>query len=194
MPVTAPESNEQPDERQPSGYHPAFLAYPFVYIACSVPLVVGRITALQGIDLGIPYFAFAGSVLALNGLFNSILWTTTILFSAPQDAHNAGLDRFAFMRTPIREFGNTVIISGPASRRVPIWEITPGSRRKQWWWWQHGGQRGWGRSYASMHDMPIARSVEVPAHESQNLAEGPHIQMDVVTAVRSEQVEDAGIK
>ncbi|KAH9234675.1 hypothetical protein K456DRAFT_1749674 [Colletotrichum gloeosporioides 23] len=151
--VETPQQQEGP---RPSGYHPAFLAYPFVYIACSVPLVVGRITSLQGIDLGVPYFAFAGCVLALNGLFNSILWTTTILCSAPKDAHDTGLDRFAFMRTPIREFGNTVIISGPASRRVPLWEIAPGSSHKRWWWWQHGGQTGWGRtrSYASMHDTP----------------------------------------
>ncbi|CAI0641992.1 unnamed protein product [Colletotrichum noveboracense] len=173
VPPLRVETPQQQEGPRPSGYHPAFLAYPFVYIACSVPLVVGRITSLQGIDLGVPYFAFAGCVLALNGLFNSILWTTTILCSAPKDAHDTGLDRFAFMRTPIREFGNTVIISGPASRRVPLWEIAPGSSHKRWWWWQHGGQTGWGRtrSHASMHDTPSLRSVEVPAYEMQSPAE-----------------------
>ncbi|KAK6210047.1 vegetative cell wall protein gp1 [Colletotrichum tabaci] len=78
-------TSREAEPQQLSGYHPAFLIYPFIYIGCSVPLVVGRVTALLGIDLGIFYFAFAGSVLAANGLFNSILWTSTILFSAPQD-------------------------------------------------------------------------------------------------------------
>ncbi|KAL0941498.1 uncharacterized protein CTRU02_204261 [Colletotrichum truncatum] len=183
------EINQRPACPQPSGYHPAFLAYPFVYIACSTPLIIGRITSLLGTDLGTSYFAFAGSLLAANGLLNSILWTTTIVFSAPQDVHDAGLDRFAFMRTPIREFGNIVVISGPASRRVPLSEITPDSGRKHWWWWEHGGQRGWGRSYASTHRMPNESSIEVPAYELQNLVGGPHIQMDVVTAVRSDSVD-----
>ncbi|KAK1982357.1 integral membrane protein [Colletotrichum cereale] len=148
-------SNQEPERRRHTGYHPAFLAYPFVYIGCSVPLVVGRVTSLLGIDLGIYYFAFAGSVLAANGLFNSILWTTTILFSAPQDVRNTGLDRFAFIRTPIRDYGHTVVISGPSSKRIPLAQIGPRDNKSDWWWWKHGGQRGWGKSYASMHNMPI---------------------------------------
>ncbi|KAK2040653.1 integral membrane protein [Colletotrichum somersetense] len=146
-------SSRRSESQRLTGYHPAFLVYPFVYIGCSVPLVIGRVTSLLGIDLGIYYFAFAGSVLAANGLFNSILWTSTILFSAPQDVHDAGLDRFAFIRTPIRDYGHTVVISGPSSKRVPLAHITPRDDKKDWWWWKHGGMRGWGRSYASMHDM-----------------------------------------
>ncbi|CCF44783.1 integral membrane protein [Colletotrichum higginsianum] len=148
-------TSREAEPRQLSGYHPAFLIYPFIYIGCSVPLVVGRVTALLGIDLGIFYFAFAGSVLAANGLFNSILWTSTILFSAPQDVRNTGLDRFAFVRTPIRDYGHTVIISGPSSRRVPQSEASIHSRKKDWWWWRYGGQRNWGRSYTNAHTMPV---------------------------------------
>ncbi|KAL0944715.1 uncharacterized protein CTRU02_202602 [Colletotrichum truncatum] len=181
------------DRRPLSGYHPAFLIYPFVYIGCSTPLIIGRITSLLGIDLGIPYFAFAGCILAANGLFNSILWTSTILFSAPQDVHDTGLDRFAFMRTPIREYGHTVFISGPASRRVPLSELQPDSTRnhKGWWWWRHGGQRPWGRSYVSTHDMPVVHSRETTSHAYvlPTIVEGPYIQMDVVTAVRIEPAD-----
>ncbi|KAK1721392.1 uncharacterized protein BDZ83DRAFT_704636 [Colletotrichum acutatum] len=175
--------------RRPSGYHPAFLAYPFVYVACSTPLIIGRIASLLGIDLGILYFAFAGSILAANGLFNSILWITTIVFSEPQDAHNTGLDQFAFVRTPIRDYGHTVIISGPVSRRVPEPSIVPSSGRKEWWWWKHGGQRGWGRSYANMHETPRVSAVEVHDRTLPVIVEGPYIQMDIVTAVTIEQAE-----
>ncbi|WYZ44505.1 hypothetical protein EsH8_VII_000941 [Colletotrichum jinshuiense] len=174
----------RPQAQQLSGYHPAFLIYPFVYIACSTPLIIGRVTSLLGINLGISYFAFAGSILAANGLFNSILWTSTILFSAPQDVHDTGLDKFAFVRTPIRDYGHTVVISGPASRRVP----QPGTAngRKEWWWWKHGGQRGWGRSLAGTHDVPDSHSVGLP---SLPPIEGPYIQLDVVTAVTIEPAD-----
>ena len=58
----------------------------------------------------------------------------------------------------------------------------------------HSVISGWGRtrSYASMHDTPSLRSVEVPAYEMQSPAEGPQIQMDVVTAVSSERAEKEG--
>ncbi|KAK2002382.1 integral membrane protein [Colletotrichum falcatum] len=182
-------SSGQSDHQRLTGYHPAFLVYPFVYIGCSVPLVVGRVTSLLGIDLGIYYFAFAGSVLAANGLFNSILWTSTILFSAPQDVRDTGLDRFAFIRTPIRDYGHTVVISGPASKKVPLADISPRSDKKDWWWWKHGGMRGWGRSYASMHNMPIVHAIEMHRQAPQAPVEGPFIQMEVVTAVTTEQLK-----
>ncbi|OHW89684.1 integral membrane protein [Colletotrichum incanum] len=183
------QNNREQEPRRLTGYHPAFLVYPFVYIGCSVPLVVGRVTSLLGIDLGILYFAFAGSVLAANGLFNSILWTSTILFSAPQDVRDTGLDRFAFVRTPIRDYGHSVVISGPSSRRVPLSEVSPRRNNKDWWWWKHGGQRGWGRSYANAHNMPVVHAVQMHSLASSGPVEGPFIQMEVVTAVTTEQVK-----
>ncbi|WDK16418.1 integral membrane protein [Colletotrichum graminicola] len=181
--------SRQSESPRLTGYHPAFLVYPFVYIGCSVPLVVGRVTSLLGIDLGIYYFAFAGSILAANGLFNSILWVSTILFSAPQDVCDTGLDRFAFIKTPIRDYGHTVVISGPSSTRVPLAQISPGNNKKDWWWWRHGGMRGWGRSYASTHDMRIVHAVEMHSKPPPRPVEGPVIQMEVVTTVTSEEIE-----
>lgn len=191
-----PESARRESEApQKSGYHPAFLVYPFIYLICIAPLVIGRISIILGYDLGISFFAFAGSILAANGLFNSALWTTTILFSAPDDMLATGLDRFSFMRTPARNYGHTVIISGPVSqgyagtyhaRQQQQQEKEDGGRR-EWWWWRLGGQRPWGRSYVSTHESLNPDLIRVYSTPTP-VVEGPYIHMNVVTRV---VVEDA---
>lgn len=126
---------------------------------CITPLVVGRIALILGVDLGISFFAFAGSILAANGLLNSILWTTTIFFSAPEDMRATGLDQFSFLRTPARDYGHTVIISGPVSRGYAgTYEKGKG---KEWWWWKSGGLRPWGSSYVSAHERLNPDLVEI---------------------------------
>lgn len=131
---------------EPPDYHPAFLVYPIVYLVCITPLLVGRISIILGVDLGIPFFAFAGAVSAGNGLFNSLLWTSTILFSAPEDVRAAGLDQFRFghgngLRTPARAYGHTVIISGPATASTGGDGGHMGTMR---YLWRSGVQRGQG--------------------------------------------------
>lgn len=192
-----PESARRESEApRRSGYHPAFLVYPFIYLICIAPLVIGRISIILGYDLGISYFAFAGSILAANGLFNSALWTTTILFSAPDDMVATGLDRFSFMRTPVRNYGHTVVISGPVSQgyagtyRGARDGEEKKERPREWWWWRFGGQRGWGRSYVSTHEAinpDLIRVYSTP----EPVVEGPYIHMNVVTRV---VVEDASRK
>ncbi|KAI7774375.1 hypothetical protein LA080_008849 [Diaporthe eres] len=190
-----PESARRESEApQRSGYHPAFLVYPIIYLICIAPLVIGRISIILGYDLGISFFAFAGSILAANGLFNSVLWTTTILFSAPDDMLATGLDRFSFMRTPARKYGHTVIISGPVSQgyagtyhaRQQQEKEDEGGRR-EWWWWRSGGQRGWGRSYVSTHETLNPDLIRIYSTPTP-VVEGPYIHMNVVTRV---VVEDA---
>jgi hypothetical protein len=197
-PVSARREAEAPRK---SGYHPAFLVYPFIYLICIAPLVVGRVSLIVGYDLGIAYFAFAGSLLAANGLFNSALWTTTILFCAPNDMVATGLDQFTFMRTPARNYGHTVVISGPV--RQGYSGTYRGQRdrggedekkdEKDWWWWRVGGQRGWGRSYVSTHQEavqtinPAGDLIRVYS-TPEPIVEGPYIHMNVVTRV---VVEDA---
>lgn len=192
-PESARRESEAPRQ---SGYHPAFLVYPFIYLICIAPLVIGRVSIILGYDLGISFFAFAGSILAANGLFNSALWTTTILFSAPDDMVATGLDRFSFMRTPARNYGHTVIISGPVSQgyagtyraRQQQQEKDGGNKdKKEWWWWRFGGQRGWGRSYVSAHDGLNPDLIRVYS-SPEPVVEGPYIHMNVVTRV---VVEDA---
>lgn len=161
----------EPEEPRLSGYHPAFLVYPIVYLVCVTPLIVGRISIILGIDLGIPFFAFAGSILASNGLLNSILWVSTISFSAPEDMRATGLDQFSNLRTPARNYGHTVIISGPGSRGYAgTYQKEP---RKEWWWWRTGGLRPWGNSYLSAHERlnpDLVRITSTPP------LDGPYIQ------------------
>lgn len=168
-----------PEAPVPSGYHPAFLLYPFVYLLCITPLVIGRIASLMGKDLGIPFFAFAGSLLAANGLFNSILWTTTILFFGPDDMIHTGLAKFPFVRTPARDYGHTVIISGPSSRGYNAADGK--AERKEWWWWRLGGM-----SYAKAHERLNPDLVSAPTTPP---VEGPYIKMEVVTCVEIEKTE-----
>lgn len=180
-PYTARLESEAPTR---SGYHPAFLAYPFVYLLCITPLVIGRIALIMGKDLGIPYFAFAGSLLATNGLLNSILWTSTIIFSASEDVEASGLHKFTFLRTPARDYGHTVVISGPASRG---YKCTDGEEEKtEWWWWKSGGLKSWGSRNASAHQQLNPDLMKIPTGP---YVDGPYIQMDVVTRVVVEDTD-----
>lgn len=179
-PYTARRESEAPTR---SGYHPAFLAYPFVYLLCITPLVIGRIAVIMGKDLGIHYFAFAGSILAAHGLLNSILWTSTILFSASEDIEASGLNKFSFIRTPVRDYGHSVVISGPASRG---YTATDGKEMTEWWWWKSGGLKSWRFRYDKAHEKlnpDLIRISTAPA------IEGPYIQMDVVTRIVVEEAE-----
>lgn len=179
-PYTARLESEEPS---PSGYHPAFLAYPFVYLFCITPLVIGRIALIMGKDLGINYFAFAGSILAAHGLLNSILWTSTIMFSASEDMEATGLHKFSFLRTPARDYGHTVIISGPASRG---YKATDGKETTEWWWWRSGGLKSWRPRYNSAHEKLNPDLIRIPTLPS---IEGPYIHMDVVTRIVIEDAE-----
>ncbi|OLN87865.1 hypothetical protein CCHL11_00147 [Colletotrichum chlorophyti] len=163
-------SRHQSGEPQFSRYHPAFLIFPFIHIACSLPLAVGRIASLFGLDLGVNYFTFAGSVLAINGIFNAAIWTSTIVFSKQQEVHGPPSNKCAFVRTPAREFGHMVVVYGPAS---PPPEFTKERGGKQWWWWKDGCRVGWRRSRASA-------SNPFDTHLEQN------VPMDVVAAVGTE--------
>lgn len=163
-----------------SGYHPVFLVYPFVYLVCITPLIIGRVCLMLGTDLGIPFFAFAGSLLAGNGLFNSILWMTTIVFSAPEDMRATGFDQYSFTRTPARDYGHTVVISGPGSRGYAgtYRKNSKPQSGKEWWWWEKGGLRPWGRSFASEHGRANPDLVHVPWTPS---IEGPYIQSSLLS-------------
>lgn len=171
----------EPEAPIRSGYHPAFLAYPFVYLMCITPLVIGRVAVIMGKDLGIHYFAFAGSILAAHGLLNSILWTSTIIFSAAEDMEASGLNRFSFIRTPVRDYGHTVIISGPSSRG---YAATDGKEATEWWWWKSGGLKPWKFRYNKAHEKLNPDLIRIPTTPS---IEGPYIHMDVVTHIVIEE-------
>ncbi|KAK6850139.1 G protein-coupled glucose receptor regulating Gpa2-domain-containing protein [Apiospora arundinis] len=175
----------------PSGYHPAFFIYPFVYVVCTIPLAVVRLSqSMSGSGDGKQrdtdgYYCFAALMVASNGLWNTILWLTTMFISTPEDIHQAGLGTFAFMRTPEwRKFGNMVWISGPMSKGVKLGG--KGGRNSHhnegpWWWWRMGGE-------TRLRDS--ASSTQGPSQEEFPHCEDNGIQMNVVTTITVEEALD----
>ncbi|KAI1086779.1 G protein-coupled glucose receptor regulating Gpa2-domain-containing protein [Rostrohypoxylon terebratum] len=106
----------------PSGHHPAFLVYPIIYVLCTAPLALGRIVTMSGKDVSVAYFCLAGAMIASNGWLDVLLFSTTrhsIIFKAPIDSGDTGLETFAFMRTPYwRQYGNMVWVQGGAQADV----------------------------------------------------------------------------
>ncbi|KAK8869227.1 G protein-coupled glucose receptor regulating Gpa2-domain-containing protein [Apiospora arundinis] len=96
---------------RPSGYHPAFLVYPFIYLVVTGPLATGRMLTMAGYDVSMSYYLFAGALSASHGFLNATLWSMCILFMDRREQEELGLDRF--MRTPKeRTYGNMVWIQG----------------------------------------------------------------------------------
>ncbi|KAI0880293.1 G protein-coupled glucose receptor regulating Gpa2-domain-containing protein [Annulohypoxylon maeteangense] len=116
-----PEQNNASTQEHPSGHHPAFLIYPLIYVLCTAPLALGRIVTMSGRDVSIAYFCLAGAMIASNGWLDVLLFSTTrhsIIFNAPLDSENTGIETFAFMRTPYwRKYGNMVWVQGGAQTR-----------------------------------------------------------------------------
>ena len=50
-----------------SARHPTFLLYPIIYVLCTAPLAMGRISSMAGHDVSLGYFCFAGAMIACNG-------------------------------------------------------------------------------------------------------------------------------
>lgn len=89
--------------------------YPLVYFFTIAPIFIGRLIEINGGQLQNPYHYTTGCLLAAQGLFNSILWTTTLLFLSRQSIEDVGLMRF--VRTPEeRRYGNMVWIQGGERR------------------------------------------------------------------------------
>ncbi|KAG7287694.1 hypothetical protein NEMBOFW57_007207 [Staphylotrichum longicolle] len=101
---------------QSHGGHNLFLLYPLIYIACTLPLALGRIATMAGAHVPIAYFCTAGALITSNGWLDVLLWGATrhtLLFGADVDTQDSGLESFAFMRTPHgRRWGNIVWVEG----------------------------------------------------------------------------------
>ncbi|KAK8034798.1 hypothetical protein PG993_009793 [Apiospora rasikravindrae] len=134
------------------------------------------------------YYYVAALMVSSNGLWNTILWLTTMFVSTPEDIRHAGLGTFAFMRTPEwRKFGNMVWISGPMSKKAVakagrgrgIGDRRHGSDNNDgsWWWWRMGGETRLRNS---------GSATQGPSQEFLHLEESG-IQMDVVTTITVEE-------
>lgn len=178
-------------------HNPAFLIYPVIYVLCTLPLAVGRISSMAGANPPLGYMCFAGAIISSNGMFDCLLFGTTrnaIVFASKHeiDRSDTGLDTFNFMKTPrTRRYGNMVWVqggddSGAGSGSNARQEGAAADRDKTtggWWSWQRLG-RGGGciieRPERAIrgHRRTGSRSV------SQESLRGPTtIQMDTVTTV-----------
>lgn len=119
---------------RPSGHHPAFLIYPCIYTLTGTPLILGSL--IPALERNVRFMGAAGTLLAVTGLLDTLLWSSIILFSKSEDLANTGLDQFTFMRTPQgRTLGNIVFVQGGDQgneRRVrrQSWH----SRKEKGWW------------------------------------------------------------
>ncbi|KAK8072893.1 hypothetical protein PG996_006241 [Apiospora saccharicola] len=96
---------------RPSGHHPVFLVYPFIYLLVTGPLATGRMLTMAGYNVSMTYYLLAGAISASHGFLNVALWSTCILFMGQKEKERLGLDRF--MQTPReRTYGNMVWIQG----------------------------------------------------------------------------------
>ncbi|KAG8157867.1 hypothetical protein KVR01_012139 [Diaporthe batatas] len=129
-----------PPDTQPklnADQHPAFLVYPLIYALCTMPLAVGRIAAMAGIQVSLEFFCVAGALIVSNGWLDVLIWGTTrhtIVFGRLEDADALGLDTFSFMRTPSdRRFGNFVWVQGASDSQGGGSENEPTRRSRRWW-------------------------------------------------------------
>lgn len=99
----------------------SFLAYPLIYLLCTVPIATARIGSMVKHEAPVLFYSVAGSLLASAGLLDVLLYSLTrksIVFSGQKPpTQDTGLETFGFMasslRTPHgRAFGNMVFIEG----------------------------------------------------------------------------------
>ncbi|OTB07485.1 hypothetical protein M426DRAFT_8491 [Hypoxylon sp. CI-4A] len=189
---TRPGTNVPSGRAHPSGHHPAFLIYPVIYVLCTAPLALGRIVTMAGREVSIAYFCLAGAMIASNGWLDVLLFSTTrhsIIFNAPPDLENVGLDTFAFMRTPHwRQYGNMVWVQGGAQGVQAEHDREQKRRKSGVWGLGSSHLRGWRRRGGHSKD-GAGRWVGSQGSGSQESLRGMKatmengIQMDTVTTI-----------
>ena len=100
------------------------IAYPIVYVVCTLPLVKARLTSMAGQPVSFLELTVAGAMITSNGWLDVLLYTITrrsLLFGS--DASDGGvLDTFTHFR-PDHAYGTTTVIeannklTGAPSRR-----------------------------------------------------------------------------
>lgn len=75
-------------------------------------MALGPMILLAGVNIKQDYFLFAGAMIASNGWLDVIIWSSTMIFLAPKDIKEAGLEDFRFLRTNSVKYGNLVWVEG----------------------------------------------------------------------------------
>jgi hypothetical protein len=158
-----------------SGYHPAFLVYPIIYLICILPLAIGRVASMANRQPSLAYFCLAGALAASNGWLDVVLFTTTrrsIVFAHGDDIgkEDTGISTFAFMQSTPKTFGNTVWVRGGGSRNEQHKKPPTGG------WWRILGDP---ETRARRHSR-LGKSL---SQTSLRSVERNAIQMEVITTV-----------
>lgn len=156
-----------------SGHHPAFLIYPAIYLATTIPLsLVGLLAAAGNVNISTQYFNLVSSISSLAGLLDAILWSTTILLSSSKELEEVGLDAFDFVLTAPIQYGNIVWVEGPANNQT---EPNGTGRGRIWWRLRQGSDA------SRIHRLPSINTD--PIMDDWN-SHGIH--MDTITSVEVE--------
>ncbi|KAF4119826.1 Slime mold cyclic AMP receptor [Geosmithia morbida] len=170
--------------RQQLSRNPAFLIYPLIYLLCTLPLALGRVASMAGTTVPLGYMCFAGVMIASNGMFDCLLFSTTrntIVFASKHriDNQSTGLQTFAFMKTPkSRRYGNMVWIQGGhGGTPSNSYDMTTG----EWWSWRRlMGRKGHNntRAQTGRHKRDGSSRISQESFRRETA-----IQMETVTSV-----------
>ncbi|KAK5114252.1 hypothetical protein LTR85_010317 [Meristemomyces frigidus] len=97
------------------------IAYPVVYVVCTLPLVVARLNAMAGGDVTFVELCVAGAMITSNGWLDVLLYTLTrraLLFGPDMTGeHSRALDTFRLR--PDQAYGTTTTIEASHIGRRP---------------------------------------------------------------------------
>ncbi|KAJ4390808.1 hypothetical protein N0V93_004406 [Gnomoniopsis smithogilvyi] len=123
---------QQSTRLRPSGHHPAFLVYPVIFTICSAPVTLGSVFAVT--ENSTTFMAISGPIMALTGLLDTIVWSSTILFSDEKTIKQTGLDRFTVTsESQRRALGNLVWVQGGQRDAGGSQSQKPNRKGRDWW-------------------------------------------------------------
>lgn len=156
----------------------------------------GGIMVKLGHEISSTYVCYAGGLFAATGLMDAMLWSTTIMFSSPQEIKDTGLEMFDFMRTPHgRRYGNMVWVQGAArSRRAAAaagGAAGPDEERGIFHrtWWRMGGGPGQGSSSVGWPWRNTSQE-SLQSHDGDTAVNGNAIRMDIITTVTVDNINN----
>ena len=94
--------------------------YPIIYIALTLPLATGRMANVTGHPFSVTYFCIAGSLIALSGLCDTVLYTLSrkdsILGLEENLTADSGSSRFSSrrIRSTLQNLRPSITDTGPA--------------------------------------------------------------------------------
>lgn len=100
------------------------VAYPIVYVVCTLPLASARMAAMSNKPPSLPRLCLSGAMITSNGWLDVLLYTLTrriMIFSDEPPADDNGIDTFsAFWTDSGKRFGGHCTIEANPTNRSPI--------------------------------------------------------------------------